>query len=386
MLSYYSKYGISPVHQDIKKFNQHMSRREKLYNTLGIPPILFSNRTVLEIGPGGGHNSLAFFNWGANVDFVEPNFVAQKEITTLLEQYQISKTRWKLYPTTIEEFSSEKTGNDLSNQKIYDIVIAEGFIPTVSNKREVIQKISNCVTPGGVAVVTCMDDFSYFFDHLKQLIATRLVGDIDNYDEKLITLCNAFSSHLDSLQYSSRPIKDWVQDTLLSPWIKQCDRNWFSIADCMLIFGDDFNLLGSSPSLFTDYSWYKEPIPNWRQVYISQFKKKRHMLMMTGLKETVQSEEVNIKLFSLIHELQEISANTGDSLCQKDIRNLNKNLKQISKISQKIDVRISSAIDETISLLLDEHLTPEKVANAEHFKIAFGRGQQYVSMVKRFTT
>lgn len=374
MGSYYSKYGISPVHQNIDNFNLHVSRREKLYRTLGLPPMCFNNRTVLEIGPGGGYNSLAFFSWGANIDFVEPQMTAQNEIPVLLQQYQINKSRWHLFPTTIEELSSKKT---------YDIVIAEGFIPVVPDKKEVIEKISNLVTPGGVAVITCIDDTSYFFEHLKQLVAKKLVGNIGGYDEKLTILCEAFGSHLESLQYSSRPIKDWVQDTLINPWIKQIDRNWFSIADCIILFGDDFNLLGSSPSMFTDYSWYKDLSVDSRQSYIDQFNTKRHMLMMTGLKETAQPVETNRKLFTLIHELQELSANTGDFFTPQDIKKLSAKLKKINRASQKIDTKISPAIDEAIFLLQDDNLTPEKISNAEHFKCAFGRGQQYVSMVKR---
>ena len=374
MLSYYSKYGICPVHQDITNFDLHLSRREKLYRTLGMPQILFTNRTVLEIGPGGGFNSLAFFKWGANVEFIEPNLNARKEIPILLKKYQIDKTRWTIYPTTVENYSIKKT---------YDIVIAEGFLPTVPDKKEVIQKISNLVNPGGVAVVTCIDDISYFFEHLKQIVAKKLVNDIDNYDEKLTILCKAFSSHLESLQYSSRPIKDWVQDCLLNPWIKQIDRNWFSIADCIILFGDDFNLLGSSPSMFTNYSWYKDLSNNSQQTYIDQFKMKRHMLMMTGLKETVESAEENGRLFTHIHELEKLSASTGDTFSQEDIKKLTKKLKKISRISQKIDMKISFAIDEAIILLQDNNLTAETVATADKFKQAFGLGQQYVSMVKR---
>lgn len=120
LLSFYIQHNISPVHQDIKHFKNHLLRREKLYRMLGLPPIAFSNKTVLEIGPGGGFNSLVLFNWGAKLEFVEPNPKAQKELMELLYMYNINENRWKLFPKKVEEFNFHKK---------YDIVIAEGFIP-----------------------------------------------------------------------------------------------------------------------------------------------------------------------------------------------------------------------------------------------------------------
>lgn len=79
LLLFYRENNISPVHQDIENFEIHLKRREKLYRQLGIPPAVFSNKTILEIGPGGGYNALVFFSWGAKVDFVEPNPKAQDE-------------------------------------------------------------------------------------------------------------------------------------------------------------------------------------------------------------------------------------------------------------------------------------------------------------------
>jgi 2-polyprenyl-3-methyl-5-hydroxy-6-metoxy-1,4-benzoquinol methylase len=375
-LKFYSKYGISPHHQDIKNFNQHLLRREKLYRSLGMPASLFNNQAVLEIGPGGGYNSLAFFSWGANVDFIEPQSVACRELPALLDQYKVNQTRWNLYPTTIEEFSS---------QKKYDIVIAEGFIPVIPYKKETLQKISSLVNPGGIVVVTCVDSFSYFFEHLKQIVARKLVDNIEGFDARLTVLCKAFRSHLQSLKFSSRPVEDWVQDTLLNPWSKQNDDILFSISECISSFGPDFDLLGTSPSMFTDYSWYKDISFDSRQSFIEQFDKKRHMLLMVDMKETIRSAEANACLFHALHELQEISENLDVHIRETDIILLGKSLGKISDLCRTIDPRISDAIDESIILLKDNTLNEEKVANAKKFAAAFGRGQQYVSMVKRFT-
>lgn len=126
-VNFYKEHNISPVHQDISVFSQHMKRREKLYRSLGLPPFVFHKETVLEIGPGGGYNALAFFRWGATVDFVEPNKKAQDELPVLLGKCDIDPNDWNLFSGLIEDYYPEK---------LYNIVIAEGFIPGLLEKRK----------------------------------------------------------------------------------------------------------------------------------------------------------------------------------------------------------------------------------------------------------
>lgn len=63
-LEYYGKYHISPVNQNIDDLKLHYDRRRKLYRQCGLPVIAFKNANVLEVGPGSGYNTLAFFEWG----------------------------------------------------------------------------------------------------------------------------------------------------------------------------------------------------------------------------------------------------------------------------------------------------------------------------------
>ena len=104
-LSFYGKYKISPVKQDLSNLNLHLARREKLYRTLGIPVFAFQRKSVLEVGCGGGHNALAFLLWGAQVDLVEPNPKAREEIQPLFDRYNIDQDRWRLIDTMIEDFN-----------------------------------------------------------------------------------------------------------------------------------------------------------------------------------------------------------------------------------------------------------------------------------------
>lgn len=138
-----------------------------------------------------------------------------------------------------------------------------------------IAKIANIVNDGGVVVVTCVDDISFFFDHLKRIVAARLIRDISDFQEKVSVLVEAFATHLATLKHASRPVEDWVIDLFLNPAVY---GNFFSIADCIEEFGDEFELLGSSPRMFTDYSWYKNINVDTRTSQLEQFKTKRQVL------------------------------------------------------------------------------------------------------------
>ncbi|MEW6087948.1 MAG: class I SAM-dependent methyltransferase [bacterium] len=375
-ISFYTKYKISPVHQDIRNFRRHLLRREKLYRLLGLVPVTFKDKAILEIGPGGGYNALVLFLWGANIDFIEPNPKAREELPILFKKYKIKDDRWKLFPCKAEEFEINKK---------YDVVIAEGFIPGLYRRNEVIAKISDSVNFGGVVVVTCVDELSFFFELVKRLIAHRFLQkkNAEEFSKKVTLLSRAFSSHLKSLKFASRPIQDWVTDNFLNPAIY---GNFFSVAECIEEFGENFMPLGSSPSMFTDYSWYKDTEFNSRNSFLEQFYAKRHVLMSWNMPETIRTKEANNNLAQEISELRKFAGKAEQDLTEKSIKEIVKRLQRIKGLIRAVDIRIYKAINEAIGLLLDKDLDEFKISHASGLASAFGRGQQYLSLAKKFTT
>ena len=65
-LNFYGEHHISPVKQDVDDFAVHLKRRQKLYRQCGIPVMTFRRASILEVGPGSGYNTLAFFAWKKN--------------------------------------------------------------------------------------------------------------------------------------------------------------------------------------------------------------------------------------------------------------------------------------------------------------------------------
>ena len=341
---------------------------------LGLPPIAFKDRIVLEVGPGGGYNSLAMFYWGTKkIDFIEPNLKAREELPQLLTKYKIEKDRWDLSSCKIEDF--------LCTWK-YDVIIAEGFIPGLYNRKKIIRMLSYLVSPGGVIVVTCVDDLSFLLELIKRLVGMRFlqINRIDEFDRKVKILSSAFSSHLKSLKFSSRPVCDWVTDQFFNPALY---GNFFSIVDCIKEFGEDFIPIGTSPSIFTDYSWYKDIKFDSRKSMQNQFYAKRHLLLSKDMEESVRPIEDNENLVRTVRNLRILARKVESNLNRRNIARIVVVLRDIGESTYKINRKVADAIGEAIGLLTDDNLTISKIAHSKNFASVFGRGQQYVSLVRK---
>jgi SAM-dependent methyltransferase len=372
-IDFYGKYNISPVHQDLSNLKLHFSRRENLYRTLGIPAMTFGGKRLLEVGPGGGYNSLYFLASGAQVDLVEPNPKAQMEIKALYAQYGIEQERWSLFPGRIEDYANENG---------FDIVIAEGFIPGLYERETILRKLAQTVKPGGIIVVTCVDDISLFFDHLKRIIAGQLVKDVADFQDQVKILSEAFEPHYRSLGNASRPIEDWVADMFIN---QATYGKLFSIEECIVEFGDEFEFLGSSPAMFTNYNWFKNIKFSYREAVMAQFRQKRHTLLLWDLPERLRPDADNRKLADIAFQIRSLAGGINPGNNSSIIGEIIKLLGQLKQNTREIDSRITVAIDEAIELLYSQELTIEKVAKAGRLGSAYGRAQQYVGLIKNRT-
>jgi hypothetical protein len=184
------------------------------------------------------------------------------------------------------------------------------------------------------------------------------------------------------LSHTSRPIEDWVIDNLISP---ESYGDFFSIGDCIKYMPEDFEFLGCSPSMFYDVSWYKDNDFKLKEELIRQFNIKRHNLMFSDLKVSERSEPENEKLLKFVTEIRTIvesNQNVIDGNCMQKILDL---LSQIKQNVQNMDPSIQEAISEVFDFLKEKNFDISRISNMTNFKNKFGRGQQYVSMVKRFT-
>ena len=374
-LEYYGRYNISPVKQDIQNIDIHFARRKKLYRQCGVPVLAFRDADVLEVGPGGGYNTLAFFQWNCrHVDLVEANETGRREMQKLFEKHAISTGQYKIFPCKIEDYLTDKK---------YDIVIAEGFLSHIYNQEEVINKLSGLVDENGIIVITCCDDVCFFIELMKRLVALFLTRNISDYNQKTEYLADFFKPQLDTLKGVSRSAKDWVQDQILNP--AGVNGMELTMSQAVDYFGEAFDLLGCSPRMFTDYSWYKDIWYDCKSEIKEQFNRKRLSLLSASMPEAILPiETANI----LVQHFESIKKLATDYEKTKNICRIDEILWEMDlvekDIPQNFDNEFKLVFCEIKEILYcvqrEEELDMEKYP---HFFSAFGRTLQYMSFVKK---
>lgn len=379
LLNFYIKNNISPVKQNISNLAVHIKRREKLYRQLGIPTQLFGNSKILEIGPGSGYNTLAFFEWGGGInkkiDLIEPNKKGINDMSQLFLEHEIDKECYNIINCKIEEFTT--------NSK-YDIIIAESFLPALVNKKEVIDNLIKLTNERGIIVITCIDEIGFFIEQMKRLIGHVLTSNIKDFSKKTEKLCEIFEPQLNLLQGVSRNVVDWVQDQLMNP---ANNASTLSLEEAIVYFGQEFDVLGSSPNLFVDYSWYKDIDFDYKNEYKKQFSIKRHNLLMCGLEETFLLSEENEYLLNNIKSIRQYAIDYERSYDKNNIKNIIYYLNNILHIMKRIDSKLYKVVielNEILTTLLNKggQLNID-LSKYKNFFSAFSRSQQYISFVKK---
>ena len=365
-LEFYEKYKISPVVQDIDNFTQHIKRRTNLYRQLGITPLTFQDKDILEIGPGGGYNSLVTYTYlPKTYTFIEPNSTGYKELKDNFKN--IDKGNILFNNCILEDFNTVKK---------YDIIMCEGLIPGLSNKEEFISKLVTLLKPNGIFIITTADQVTMFFEIIRRYIANILIKDIELMEEKVKILVDAFSSHLSTLKGMTRNHEDWCLDNLINDATYE---HTFSINDAIGIVKKDFYVLGTSPSLFNNYIWYKELptcILDYNKTFEEQFFQRWHNMIDYRFLVKDRNSKKNIQLSKYCLRLINLVKISED---KKSIIECLANIKE--NLDKDINKETILSIDEVIDLFGCD-LTIEKIKNMKYFISAFGRGQSYISFVK----
>lgn len=389
LLKFYEQHKISPVSQDISDLDLHFGRRIGLYRTLGLPPLLFKDRDVLEVAPGSGFNSIVTASLGARTyDLVEPNTTGFNKMARVFEKSNTGKTALQFFNCRLDQYQEQRS---------YDVILCEGLIQGLENQEQFVLRLANYLRPGGILVLTCSDAISLFFETLRQYISRILVAqsgptapDAIGFAQVTGMLMEVFSPHLSSLKGMSRPASDWVHDVLLNPTVpSESVENEFSMAKCMEILGDKFWLYGMSPDFLTHFGWYKEISPEPKkhnQAYLESFYSRWQCLL--HYREIGQSNaQNNLLLHDLCRNFAEIVARKNPLnppvLSHQSILQELEPVRQILALVENCGLDLShAALAQFLGLFEKGIPTRSEVAQAEAFGTAFGRGQQYISLVK----
>ncbi len=144
-VDYYRANDISPVSQDISDLDRHFERRASVYRAMGVAPAFVRGASVLEFGPGSGHNAL----YTASLEpqrfvAVDANPTGLRSMRALFSEYP-SFTQPVLVDSMIEDFATGER---------FDIVICEGVIAQQKDPAAFARHVASFVRPGGVLTTT----------------------------------------------------------------------------------------------------------------------------------------------------------------------------------------------------------------------------------------
>ena len=367
-VDYYSKNNISPVSQDISDIEKHYQRRESLFLSIGIMPNLVKGKSVIEFGPGSGHNALYTASLSPSIyHLVDGNPKGVSETQNLLKGAPVEDLKVDL--CLFDEFQS-------SNQ--YDIVWAEGCLPHQKDPFPLMKHISTFTAENGCMVVTTVDSISYLSETLRRLVKEFYVVENSLLEEQLQNLTPIFEPHLKKLKGMSRPVEDWILDSIIQP-LEEVEL--LSIPEVIQCLSSDFDVLGSSPKFITDWRWYKDVVGEDRefnQIATDSYYKNNLNLLDYRFEFPPHSVEFGkrlekecVKTWSLMKKIQKTEEGWNELWVV---------LENISVLIDEFAPQSAAAIREA-SLWLQNEAPAHQIL--QHFPSWWGRGQQYVSLIKK---
>jgi SAM-dependent methyltransferase len=368
-VSFYTENNISPVSQNIEDLEKHFQRRDSLLRSLGILPGFVEGMEIIEFGPGSGHNA-----------FYTASLSPQKYFLVDGNPLGIKQTRERLSRINLENcqvFNSLFL--DYPANETFDIVWAEGCIPHQSDPISILKHLSLFVKPDGAFVFTTINSISYLSETIRRLIFNVCLPADQSVESALEKLRPLLSSHLSQLKGMSRPIDDWILDNIIHPLQ---NGQLLSIPDVIEGLQDRFDFYGSSPRFITDWRWYKEIIGRDRgfnQNSLDCYYQNnlnlidyRYCFPPHSVEFGKNLEEICDRSWKLMCQIQQ-----GDSSKWQSLFDL---MDDISSSVRPLSPETANAIDEASQWLRDGAPSQREL---HHFPQWWGRGQQYLSMIRK---
>ncbi len=367
-VGFYESNNISPVSQDISDLNKHFQRRESLFRSLGILPVLVKGMKVLEFGPGSGHNALYTASLLPELyELVEGNLKGVKE--TFERLGNSTAPQIKIHHVLFEEFIQTKK---------FDLVWAEGCLPHQSRPLPLLEHVASFVRVGGGLCLSSSNGISYLSETLRRLFRDRFFDTSRDVHGQVSQLMPYIQPHLQHLSSMSRPVEDWILDSIVQPLH---DRLLLSIPEVITCLDSKFDVYGSSPRFFTDWRWYKDIIGKNRgfnEIALDNYYRNNLKLLDYRFEFPLHSVAFGLKLEALASQSWDLMCKIelGEKLAWKDFFTLMQEL--CAHIEKQAPVTVA-AIREAVTLLQSGHPNME----LEHFPQWWGRGQQYISLIRK---
>jgi SAM-dependent methyltransferase len=373
LVDFYRRHGISPVRQDISNLEMHFTRRSGLYRHLGLLPAFLRGRSVLEIGPGSGFNSL----YTATLEpsryvLLEGNPTGVQHIEELFGEFPALRERIEIVSRLVQDYHTNER---------FDFAFCEGMLALagVPDPSQLLRTVARFVAPGGVLVITCIDEISDFAETLRRLFGQLLVDPDEPLDAQARRLTPVFSPHLSTLGGMSRRHDDWVIDNVLNP---ASIGPYLSIPDAIAALDPGFEFFSASPQYATDWRWYKSltaETTKYSERGIEQYWENAHNLLDCRHLFPPREASANKQLYGECEATRNLVREYETRRDRAIVPMIRERLSAVARSVSAFSGDIAGARSEAEALLGRVPPAAEAVAAATRFGPWFGRGQQYLS-------
>lgn len=382
-LDFYAKHSVSPVLNEMAS-NDHFAQRAALYRHLNVLRNSVSGKAVLEFGPGNGINSLYTMSLNPRkYDLVDANKTGiencQKNLSTAFPDRVFS-----IIESDILDFGSDEK---------YDFVCCEGLLPNQHNPHAMAQHCGSFVGEDGIFVITCHDAVSLLSENLRALLGYILIRECDDFETNVSVLSEFFAPQLNQLGASTRKIDDWVIDNILNTEFWQT-APLFSVGEAVEAMQADFSVLGSSPSMFQDWSWYKklgDDSNHFNNAAKKSYEGALHNLAdvrhVSPIRNSLDNERL-LKQAKKIRKKIKVAAETKDNKNFGEALSLiNSYLKVLSEeLPEDMTLTKQSIADFINGLIAFQSSGSLELDQFGSFNDWWGRGMQYLSFTRKETS
>jgi hypothetical protein len=184
--------------------------------------------------------------------------------------------------------------------------------------------------------------------------------------------------HLQHLRGMSRPVEDWLLDSIIQPLQY---RKLLSIPEVIACLDKRFEVYGSSPRFLTDWRWYKDIVGDKRGFN----DKALESYYQSNLNLLDYRFEFPAHSYEFGKKLEELGSQSWDMMCKIEKgdesvwQELFLLLQELCAHVKKLAPETSVAIREAMALLQSAHPDME----IKYFPQWWGRGQQYLSLIRK---
>lgn len=370
-LDYYRANAISPVNQDLSDLTRHLERRESLYLALGIVPAMIEGRSVIEFGPGSGHNAIYTSSLSpARYLLVDGNPTGLSAAGKLLDEYAPGGNRF-FVESLIENYRTDER---------FDLVLCEGTIPGQLDTKGFCRKVGAFAGEGGIFVLTTQDAASCLGELLRRVVAAQIVPRSASVAEQLQRLVPFFATHTATIAGMSRSTEDWVLDNIIQPYF----GNMLSVADAIDSLGKDgLHVYNASPRFFTVWRWYKRLVGEDRNIgpavrteyFANLVNMMDYRLDGTATHAPELGERILMLSEKFYETLREVEAASGPYAL------VFQQLGELAEVIRPISALTADSIDQAVAVC-DAARNDCALPAASQFASFFGHGQQYMSFVR----